>query len=118
MLRMVKKNKRTQNCTLRQSHGKRPQSATPNLHLRNLLMLLHPPVTIPIAFVHGMLSGLQGRGPLGDECLADAGIARELLLQVAARVTSDQYVALFRLLVERLDDDVLCLLYTSDAADE
>ena len=73
-------------------------------------MLHHPPVTIPIAFVHGMLSGMQGRGPLGDECLADAGIARELLLQVAARVTSDQYVALFRLLVERLDDDALGLL--------
>ena len=70
----------------------------------------HPPVTIPIAFVHGMLSGVQGRGPLGDACLADAGIARELLAQPAARVTADQYVALFRLLIERLDDDALGLL--------
>lgn len=74
------------------------------------MLLPHPPVTIPIAFVHGMLSGVQGRGLFGDQCLADAGIAPELLVQVAARVTSDQYVALFRLLVERLDDDALGLL--------
>ncbi len=71
---------------------------------------LHPPVTIPIAFVHGMMSGVKGHQVLGDTCLADAGIARELLLQPAARVTSDQYVTLFRLLIERLDDDALGLL--------
>lgn len=73
-------------------------------------MLPHPPVTIPIAFVHGMLSGVQNRRQVGDECLAEAGIAPELLLQVAARVTADQYVTLFRLLVARLDDDALGLL--------
>lgn len=71
--------------------------------------MLHPPVTVPIAFVKGMLSGSRTRG---HECrlLEEAGIAPELLLQAAARVTADQYVALFRLLIERLDDDALGFL--------
>lgn len=69
--------------------------------------MLHPPVTIPIAFVHGMLSGLRARGQPYDVFLLDAGIAPELLQQANARVTSDQYVALFRMLSERLDDDFI-----------
>jgi AraC-like DNA-binding protein len=72
--------------------------------------MLHPPVTIPIAFVHGMLSGVRGRGLACDPFLADAGIAPELLEQAGARVTGDQYVALFRTLIERLDDDAIGLL--------
>ncbi|WP_137895811.1 AraC family transcriptional regulator [Ramlibacter sp. 2FC] len=69
--------------------------------------MLHHPVTIPIAFVHGMLSGVMARGQPCDAFLADAGIAPELLQQAGARVTADQYVALFRLLIDRLDDDGL-----------
>jgi AraC-like DNA-binding protein len=66
--------------------------------------MLHPPITIPIAFVHGMLSGLRARGQPCDALLADAGIAPELLQQANARVTAAQYVALFRLLTDRFDE--------------
>ena len=72
--------------------------------------MLHPPVTIAIAFVHGMLSGIHARGEPCDGFLTDAGIAPELLQQASARVTADQYVALFRLLTNRLDDDCLGFL--------
>ena len=71
---------------------------------------MHPPVTIPIAFVHGMLSGVQAREQSCDTFLADAGIAPELLQQVSARVTADQYVALFRSLIDRLDDEAMAFL--------
>ncbi|CAN5242198.1 AraC family transcriptional regulator [soil metagenome] len=70
-------------------------------------MQLYPPVTITIAFVQGMLSGVKARGQSGDAFLTDAGITPELLQQTSARVTADQYVALFRLLTDRLDDDFL-----------
>ncbi|SDE94957.1 AraC-type DNA-binding protein [Variovorax sp. CF079] len=72
--------------------------------------MLHPPVTIPIAFVHGMLSGVRARGQACHVFLADAGIAPELLQQGGARVTADQYVALFRTLIDRLDDDAVGFL--------
>jgi len=72
--------------------------------------MLRPPVTISIAFVHGMLSGVRARGQSCDTFLVDAGIAPELLQQTSARVTADQYVALFRLLIDRLDDEWLGLL--------
>jgi AraC-like DNA-binding protein len=69
-----------------------------------------PPVTIPIAFVRGMLSGVPARGLSCDDLLADAGIAPELLDLPDARVNAAQYVALFRLLMSRLDDEMLGLL--------
>jgi AraC-like DNA-binding protein len=72
--------------------------------------MLHPPVTISIAFVHGMLSGVRSRGLTFEACLTDAGIATELLQHVSARVTADQYVTLFRLLIERLDDESMGFL--------
>jgi AraC-like DNA-binding protein len=70
--------------------------------------MLHPPLTIPIAFVRGMLSGLEATGQPSDTFLTDSGIAPELLQQPSARITADQYVALFRLLTDRLEDDGLC----------
>lgn len=69
-----------------------------------------PPVTIPIAFVHGMLSGVQARGLSCDAFVADAGIAPDLLQQASARVSAAQYVALFRLMTTRLDDETLAFL--------
>lgn len=72
--------------------------------------MLHSPVTIPIAFVRGMLSGVQARGQACEPFLADAGIPPELLQQAHARVTTAQYVALFRLLMGRLDDEGLGFL--------
>ena len=72
--------------------------------------MLPAPVTIPIAFVQGMLSGVKARGSGCDELLEEAGIATELLQQPGARVTADQYATLFRLLIDRLDDEGLGFL--------
>ncbi|AMO23692.1 AraC family transcriptional regulator [Ramlibacter solisilvae] len=68
---------------------------------------MHSAVTISIALVHGLLSGVQARGRPVEPFLADAGIAPELLAQPGSRVTADQYAALFRSLIERLDDESL-----------
>lgn len=72
--------------------------------------MLRPPVTISIAFVKGMVSGVQARGNGCDALLAEAGIPPELLQEPGARVTADQYVALFELLIERFDDECLGFL--------
>jgi Arabinose-binding domain of AraC transcription regulator, N-term len=77
---------------------------------RPTLSLLHPPVTISMAFVHGMLSGVRARGLPCDAFLTDAGIDPKLLEQAGARVTADQYVGLFQSLTDRLDDDLLGFL--------
>ncbi len=71
---------------------------------------LPPPITVPIVFVNGMLSGVRARGLPCDAYLADAGIEAQLLEEGGARVTADQYVALFGSLTERLDDDSLGFL--------
>lgn len=71
---------------------------------------LPPPITVPIVFVNGMLSGVRARGLPCDAYLADAAIEPQLLEQAGARVTADQYVALFGSLTERLDDDSLGFL--------
>lgn len=73
-------------------------------------LMLPLPVTIPIAFVRGMLSGVQARGQCCDTFLEDVGIASELLQQTNGRVTADQYAALFRLLMDRLGDEGLGFL--------
>lgn len=71
--------------------------------------MTHPPSTISISFVHSMLQGVHARGLAVDCFLNDAGIAPELLEQASSRVTVEQYVELFKSLVERLDDDLLGL---------
>jgi hypothetical protein len=71
---------------------------------------LAAPVTISIAFVRGMLSGVRSHGLSCDVFLADAGIAPELLEHASARVTAEQYVALFQSLTDRLGDDLLGFL--------
>ncbi|MDB5962901.1 MAG: AraC family transcriptional regulator [Massilia sp.] len=70
----------------------------------------HPPVTVSISFVRGLLSGLPDGGPITQAVLAEVGIADELLQYDGARVTADQYAALFRSLCERLDDECIGLL--------
>jgi AraC-like DNA-binding protein len=70
----------------------------------------HTPVTISISFVRGMLSGLDADSPLIGPALEQAGIAEELLKYSGARVTAAQYVALFRCLCTRLDDECIGLL--------
>lgn len=76
-----------------------PQSLTPRA-----------PVTIPMAFVHGLLSGVVARGEPVAAYLDDARIAPELLAEPGARVTAEQYVALFRSLNERRGDAMLGFL--------
>lgn len=66
-------------------------------------------ITIPIAFVNNMLEGVRLRGLPEINFLSDAGIAPELLLQSGSRVTVEQYIDLFKLIIERLDDDGLGL---------
>lgn len=60
-----------------------------------------------MAFVRGMLSGVQARGVAPQPFLVESGIDPDLLDETSARVTGEQYVALFRLLVDRRDDDGL-----------
>lgn len=72
--------------------------------------MTRPPVTVPIALVRGMLSGVRSRGLGCEVFLADAGIAPQLLEQDGARVTAAQYIALFGSLIERLDDEAIGLL--------
>jgi AraC-like DNA-binding protein len=98
---MLKMNPAAHHCAMRRSHGKRHQSSYSSC------LMLHPPVTIPIAFVRGMLSGVRARGQPCDIFLADAGISPGLLEHASARVTAAQYVALFRTLIDRLDDEGL-----------
>jgi AraC-like DNA-binding protein len=69
-----------------------------------------PPVTVPIAFVHGLLSGAQAKGLDSDWFVARAGIERVLLQQPGAWVTVEQYSALFGVLIEQLDDECIGLL--------
>ncbi|MDB5961774.1 MAG: AraC family transcriptional regulator [Massilia sp.] len=73
----------------------------------------HTPLTVSISFVRGLLSGLAeepARAHAVAGALEQAGIAEELLLVDGARVTPDQYVALFRRLCEALDDECIGLL--------
>lgn len=68
------------------------------------------PYTIPMALVRGLLEGTRARGQTPEAWLVEAGIAPELLARESARVSTDQYIALFRLLIERLDDEAVGLL--------
>ncbi|KQW93155.1 AraC family transcriptional regulator [Massilia sp. Root418] len=70
----------------------------------------HAPVTVSISFVHGLLSGLPQGAPLAAAALRHAGIAEELLQYSGARVTAEQYAALFRSLCENLDDECIGFL--------
>lgn len=63
-----------------------------------------------MALVRGLLEGARVRGCQPEAWLVEAGIAPELLEQESARVSTDQYIALFRLLIERLDDEAVGLL--------
>ena len=72
--------------------------------------MIPPPVTISIALVHGMLSGICARGEAVEDCMTAAGIAPELLQEAGARVTAEQYIALFQRLINRRNDEALGFL--------
>ncbi len=65
------------------------------------------PITISVAFVHGILSGVRALGEPCDNYLRHAGIAQELLDVPDARITAEQYVALFQVLIEQRNDESL-----------
>lgn len=69
--------------------------------------MVKPPVSVSMAFVRGMLSGIEARGEACEPYLVDASIDPALLDESGARVTGEQYVTLFRLLVDRRRDDGL-----------
>src|ERR1700712_1274326 len=72
--------------------------------------MLRPPDTISIEFVRGMLTGVGYPEQPCAGWLSDAGIEPGLLDQPAARVTAEQYVALFQLLMDRRNDEFLGFL--------
>ena len=74
----------------------------------------YAPITIPVFAVHGLLSGAQkhwdGREYLIEEVVSRSGISRDLLDEPGARVTAEQYVKLYALLIDALDDEAIALL--------
>jgi len=69
--------------------------------------MVKPPVSVSMAFVRGMVTAVPACGLAVPPLLAEAGIDPTLLEQASARVTGEQYVTLFRLLIERCNDDGL-----------
>jgi AraC-like DNA-binding protein len=69
--------------------------------------MLKPPVSVSMAFVRGMLEGVEARGLAVEPFLAAADIDPQLLRETSARVTGEQYVDLFRAITRRLNDDGL-----------
>ena len=63
-----------------------------------------------MAFVRGMLGGVQARGDNIAPFLAVAQIPAALLEQASSRVTGEQYVALFHALVDQREDESLGFL--------
>lgn len=63
-----------------------------------------------MALVHGMIEGARLRGRTPEGPLRAAGISPALLAQDSARVSTDQYIALFRLLINELNDEALGFL--------
>lgn len=94
----------THNGRTHRSHGKSHQSKVRHRLTKKT------PITIPVPMVRGMLAGIEARGESSDAYLADAAIPAELLSHPGARVTAEQYVALFRLLIERRADESLGFL--------
>lgn len=73
--------------------------------------MLRPVVTVPIYAVHGLLAGARRKGLASEawlgSVLRQAGIAEPLLQLEQARVTIEQYIALFSAVKDRLDDECL-----------
>ncbi len=67
-------------------------------------------MTVDVAFVHGMVSGMKAKGLELKPVLASAGIDPAVLERAQARVTLAQYAALQRALIDELDDEMLGLL--------
>lgn len=75
---------------------------------------MRPAFTLPVSAVHGLLAGSRARGVATPEWVRDAlrpaGIDPVLLDTSESRVTVDQYVTLFRTVIDLLGDECLGLL--------
>lgn len=69
--------------------------------------VLKPPATVAMAFVKGMVAAVRDRALPWQEWLRALGVQPELVDEPEARVTADQYIALYRLLRDRLGDEGL-----------
>ena len=65
------------------------------------------PVTIPVAYVLGILAGARAHDVATEPWLLHAGISPALLAEPAARVTGEQYVALFETMMREYRDEGL-----------
>lgn len=83
------------------SNGKRPRSEAAPAPV---------PYTVSIALVHGMLEGARRRGMAPAPLLRAVGIPPPLMAQGGARISTDQYIRLLRLLIDQLNDEMLGLL--------
>jgi AraC-like DNA-binding protein len=70
----------------------------------------HPPMTVDVAFVHGLLSGMKAKGLDVRPVLGSACIDLALLQREHARVTLAQYAALHHATIDHLDDEMVGLL--------
>lgn len=68
------------------------------------------PDTVPAAIVRGTLAGLAGRGVPAAPWLVAAGISPPLVAAGGRGVDARSYARLYRLVVERLDDEAVGLL--------
>lgn len=62
--------------------------------------------TVPISFVHHLLAGTAIEPPRRTALVEQAGIAPALLTADTARVTTEQFATLYRLLARELDDEL------------
>lgn len=62
--------------------------------------------TVPISFVHHLLAGTAIEPPRRTVLVEQAGIAPALLAADTARVTTEQFATLYRLLARELDDEL------------
>ena len=68
--------------------------------------LVPPSATVPISLVKAFLAGADARAETIRRYLEEAGIAEELLIEPGARVTEEQFSALYQALAIALDDEM------------
>lgn len=68
--------------------------------------LVPPSATVPISLVKAFLAGADARADTIRRYLDEAGIAEELLVEPGARVTEEQFSALYQALAIALDDEM------------
>ena len=76
-----------------------------------MMLSVQPSLTVPAHFLHGMLHCVRARhgGQAVARVLAAAAIPASFLHQPEARLTRQQYVALYRSVAATLDDEMLGL---------